>query len=133
MPTNTTSPSRSSRAATAAIISSGVYAGLEAVVDSARESLLRLEPCRQVRLLLHVAGAVGHTVHELLEVARELIGIARDAFPADVKVVVAVVIALRVGGVRPPRLDHHAPHNHPRNHAAGGVAADDCFPHHLFH
>src|SRR2546430_1132295 len=59
MPTNTTSPSRSSRAATAAIISSGVYAGLEAVVDSARESLFRLEPCHQVRLVLHVAGAGG--------------------------------------------------------------------------
>src|SRR5436190_22695165 len=86
MPTKTTSPSRSSRAATAAIISAGVYAGLVAIVDSARESLFRLEPCRQVRLFFYIAGAVGHAVHELLEVARELIGIARDAFPGDVKV-----------------------------------------------
>src|SRR5213594_578442 len=132
MPTKTTSPSRSSRAATAAIISSGVYAGLEAVVDSARESLFRLEPGRQVRLFLHVAGAVGHAVHELLEVARELIGIARDAFPGDVKIVVAVVIALRIGGVRPPRLDHHRAYNHARNHGAVGIGADDCFLHELF-
>src|SRR5439155_20251510 len=42
-------------------------AGLEAVVDSARESLFRLEPCRQVRLFFYIAGAVGHAVHELLE------------------------------------------------------------------
>src|SRR5712691_2642795 len=115
IPTKTTSPSRSSRAATAAIISSGVYAGLEAVVDSAGESLFRLKSDGQLRLFLHVAGAVGHAVHELLEVAREPIGIARDAFPGDVKIVVAVVIALRVGGVRPPRLDHHGAHDHARN------------------
>src|SRR2546422_507061 len=121
MPTNTTSPSRSSRAATAAIISSGVYAGLEAVVDSARESLFRLEPCRQVRLFLHVAGAVGHAVHELLEVARELIGIARDAFPGDVKIVVAVVIALRIGGVRPGPVATRLPRWGPRAGGDGGV------------
>src|SRR5213080_3567407 len=133
MPTNTTSLSRSSRAATAAIISSGVYAGLEAVVDSARESLFRLEPCRQVRLFFYIAGAVGHAVHELLEVTREFVGIARDAFPGDVKVVVANVIALRVGGVGPPRLGHHRARNHPRNHGAVGIGADDCFLHELFH
>src|SRR2546422_1592855 len=54
MPTNTTSPSASSRAATAAIISAGVYAGLEAVVHPARVAFLRLEPCDQRRLFRHV-------------------------------------------------------------------------------
>src|SRR6266566_399946 len=103
MPTKTTSPSRSSRAATAAIISSGVYTGLEAVIDPLRQALVRLEPCGQAWLLFHVACAVGDAVHELVEVVRELVGVARDALPGDVEIVVAVVVALRVGWVRPPR------------------------------
>src|SRR6266853_2172821 len=121
IPTNTTSPSDSSRAATAAIISSGVYAGLETVVDSARESLFRFEPCGQLRLFRHVAGPVGEGVHELVEVARELVGIARDALPRDVEIVVAVVIALCLGGVCAPRLDHHRAYDHARNDGAVGI------------
>src|SRR6266403_5589530 len=133
IPTNTTSPSDSSRAATAAIISSGVYAGLETVVDSAGESLFRLEPRGQLRLSRHVAGAVGDGVHELVEVAGQLVGIARDSLPRDVEIVVAVVIALRVRGVCAPRLDHHRAHDHTRNDRAVGIGADDGFFDELLH
>src|SRR5207247_649144 len=133
MPTKTTSPSRSSRAATAAIISSGVYAELETVVDSVGQSLFRLKSYGQLRLFRHVACAVGDAVHELVEVVRELVGVARDALPGDVEIVVAVVVALRVGWVRPPRLYHHRAHDDTRNHGAVGIGADDLLIHQLFH
>src|SRR2546427_6445028 len=61
MPTSPGSPSSSSRAATAAIISAGVYAGLEAVVHPARVAFLRLEPGDQRRLFRHVRRAVGRS------------------------------------------------------------------------
>src|SRR5437016_12943157 len=93
MPTNTTSPSTSSRAATAAIISAGVYAGLKAVVHPARVAFLRLEPGDQRRLFRHVRRAVGDAADVLLEVALEPPGIARDPLPRHVEIVVAVVIA----------------------------------------
>src|SRR4029077_7520922 len=96
IPTNTTSPSRSSRAATTVIISSGVYAGpaLEPVVHSAGQSFFRLEPRRQARVLRQIPGTIRDAVHELLQVAAELGRIARDRLPRDVEIVVAVVVAL---------------------------------------
>src|SRR5947199_1559846 len=113
MPTNTTSPSRSSRAATAAIISSGVYAS-EAVIHPRREAFFRLKPC-DLRLFLQVGGAVGNAVHEFVQVALEPARITRDALPGDVEVVVAVVIPLRVGVMRVPRFDLHGAHYQDRN------------------
>src|SRR5438093_11897766 len=129
MPTNTTSPSRSSRAATAAIISSGVYAS-EAVIHPRREALFRLEPC-DLRLFLQVGGAIGDAVHEVVEVARELVGVARDALPRDIEIVVAVVVALRVGGMRAPRLDHHGAYDHGRNDRPVRIGADHVLIHEL--
>src|SRR5204863_2687102 len=129
MPTNTTSPSRSSRAATAAIISSGVYAS-EAVIHPRREALFRLEPC-DLRLFLQVGGAIGNAVHEFVEVALEPARITRDALPSDVEVVIAVVVPLRVGGMRAPRLDHHGAHDHGRNDRPVRIGADDLLIHEL--
>src|SRR5213078_2327600 len=103
MPTNTTSPSASSRAATVAIISSGEYS--EAVVDSGAALLSRLEPLQQARLLLHILDAALHPVDELVQVVCQLRTVARDRFPADIEVVVAVVVPLRVRRMRSPRLD----------------------------
>src|SRR5689334_11700411 len=78
IPTKTTSPSRSSRAATTVIISSGVYAGaaLEAVVHSSGQALFCLEACGQTRLLRDVPGAIGDAVDEFVQIAGELVGIA---------------------------------------------------------
>src|SRR5207302_963751 len=53
IPTNTTSPSTSSRAATLAIISSAVYAPSEPVIHPGAAPFLRLEPRGQIRLFLH--------------------------------------------------------------------------------
>src|SRR5256885_1810043 len=97
MPTNTTSPSWSSRAATAAIISSGVWPSVP-VVHPGAQAFFRLEP-RDARLFFQVRGAVGDAVHKLVEVTREPDGIARNGLPGDVELVVAVVVALRVRGL----------------------------------
>src|SRR6266513_3649146 len=83
MPTNTTSPSTSSRAATVAIISSGLYS--VAVIDSGAALLSRLETLQQPRLLRHVLRAARDAVDELVEIARELRALARNRFPADVE------------------------------------------------
>src|SRR2546426_11538613 len=115
MPTNTTSPSTSSRAATAAIISAGVYAGSKAVVHPARVAFLRLEPGDQRRLFRHVRRAVGDAADVLLEVALEPPGIARDPLPRHVEIVLAVGLALGLRRVRAPRLRHHCVHDHPRD------------------
>src|SRR5437899_10137100 len=96
MPTNTTSPSASSRAATAAIISLGVYAGSETVVHSARVARLRLEPCGQPRLFGHVRRAVGEAADVFLQVALEPPGIARDPLSRLSEVVVTILIKLRL-------------------------------------
>src|SRR5690242_10152228 len=95
IPTNTTSPSRSSRAATTVIISSGVYAGpaLEPVVHSAGQSLFRLEPRGEARLLRQIPCSIRHAVHEFVQIAAQLGRIARDRFPRDVEIIVAVVVA----------------------------------------
>src|SRR2546428_5798261 len=135
MPTKTTSPSASSRAATVAIISSGVWGGAvsEAVVHPARAALLRLEPRRQPRMLLEVRGPIRDAVHELVEIAAQLAGIAGDPLPRDVEVVVAVVVALRVGGMRTPGLEHHGVDDHPGDERAVRVGADHALVHELFH
>src|SRR5690348_8689894 len=98
IPTKTTSPSRSSRAATTVIISSGVYAGaaLEAVVHSSREALFRFKACGQTGLLRDVPGPIRDAVYEFIQIAGELVGIARDRLPCHVEIIVAVVVALRV-------------------------------------
>src|SRR2546428_902281 len=96
MPTNTTSPSASSRAATAAIISSGVYPSVP-VVHPGAHAFFRLEP-RDLRLFFEVRRAVRHAVDELVQVARQPIGRAGDVLPCDVEVVIAVVVALAVRG-----------------------------------
>src|SRR6266540_6655001 len=103
IPTNTTSPSRSSRAATTAIISSGEYGvegrGSEAVVHSGGDLCLRLESRRQAWMLFQVRRSIRDSVHKLIQVRLELVRLARDRFPAHVEVVVAIVVALRVRGM----------------------------------
>src|SRR5882672_9197740 len=131
IPTNTTSPSASSRAATVAIISSGVKS--EAVVHSGAVLLGRLEPLLEPRLLLHVLRATLHAVHELVEVVRELGTIARDRLPPDIEIVVAVVVALRVRRMRAPWLDHHGAHDGRRNQRPIGIRWVKRFFTQLFH
>src|SRR5579859_4313131 len=107
MPTKTTSPSWSSFAARTAMSSEFVYAGAsEAVVDSFAEARFRLEPFAQPGHLVHVGGAIGDAVDELVEPRPEPRIIARHLIPGDVEIVVAIVVALRVRRVRAPRLAH---------------------------
>src|SRR6266550_5734162 len=129
MPTNTTSPSASSRAATDAIISSGVYS--VAVIDSRAALLPCLEPLQQSRLLLHVLGPGLHAIDELVEIMRQLALVPRDRFPAHVEVVVPIVIALRVRWMRAPRLDDYGTHDRRRNERAIGIRANHSLVHQL--
>src|SRR6266545_7825116 len=119
MPTNTTSPSASSRAATVAIISSGEYS--VTVIDSGAALFTRLEPLEQPRLLRHILGATLHAVDELVEVVCQLGAIARNRFPADIEIVIAIVVPLRVRRMRAPRLDHDGAHDRGRNQRPIGV------------
>src|SRR5215471_3601262 len=96
MPTNTTSPSRSSRAATAVIISSALYGASVAIVHAGGHVAARLEPRGELRLLRHVLRAIAHAEHDIAQIRVGRGRIARDRFPSDVEIVVAVVVALRV-------------------------------------
>src|SRR5256714_13841902 len=122
MPTNTTSPSWSSRAGTAAIISSGVWPAVP-VVPPGAQAFFRLEP-RDARLVFQVRGAVGDAVHKLVEVTREPDGIARNGLPGDVEFVVAVVVDLRVRRARSARLGHHRVHDHAGDNGPVRITSD---------
>src|SRR2546430_8316664 len=121
IPTNTTSPSTSSRAATLAIISSGVYAPSEPVIHPGTVSGFRLEPGGQLWTFLEIRRPIGHAAHAVVEVALQRALITRDRFPRHVELVVAVVVPLRVRRVRAPRLHHDRIHDHGGGGPAGGV------------
>src|SRR5437879_10484321 len=123
IPTNTTSPSTSSRAATLAIISSGVYAPSEPVIHPGTVSGFRLEPGGQLRTFLQVRRPIGHGAHKFVEVALPAHPVARDRFPRDVEIVVAIVVPLRVRRVRAPRLHHDRIHDHAGDDGAVGRAS----------
>src|SRR6266568_5743131 len=96
IPTNTTSPSASSRAATLAIISSGVYAASEPVIHPGTKSCFGFESCGQSWVFVQVRRPIRHAAHAVLEVALERVRIARDRLPRDVEIVFAIVVPLRV-------------------------------------
>src|SRR5512134_3344916 len=102
MPTNTTSPSRSSRAAATTIISLGEYS--VAIRDFAAHGRLRREASGQRRLPSQVFGAIGDAVHPLVEIRLQPRRVSRDVVPRHVKLVVAIVVSLRIGRMRAPRL-----------------------------
>src|SRR5579864_5292794 len=89
IPTKTTSPSCSARAATAAIISFGVYS--VAIIDSAAWALRRLQPLREPGLPREISCPIRDSVDILVEILLELRGIARDRLPIDVESIIAVV------------------------------------------
>src|ERR1700689_349509 len=107
MPTKTTSPSRSSRAAATAIISRGEYS--ISIVDAGGPPLARPESIDETGLAGsgQVRRTVGYAVHVLIEIAPERGGIARDGLPPDVELVVPIVVPLGIRGVGAPRLDDH--------------------------
>src|SRR6185312_1587084 len=78
IPTKTTSPSRSSRAATEAIISAGVWS--EPIVHSGTHPGLRPQPLEPTGAR-DVLRPVAHAVHELIEVRAQPDRIARDRLP----------------------------------------------------
>src|SRR4051812_36205510 len=78
IPTNTISPSRSSRAATTVIISSAEYFTSVAVVHSRAEHVARGETGREPVVQREVLTAVLHAHHILVDIARERCGIARN-------------------------------------------------------
>src|SRR5271166_888549 len=99
MPTNTTSPSRSSRAATTVIISLGVYAGTSlrraafplapagasvAVVHPCRDPVGDAESFGQLRLGREIGGAVGDPMHEAIQIAGQPSRVSRDGLPGYV-------------------------------------------------
>src|SRR5579872_1053086 len=113
MPTNTTSPFASARAAVTAIISFGVYS--EPIVHAGRHPSRRTQSVCKTRLRRDIRCTIADAVHELIEIARQPLGVARDRLPLDVERIVAVVVPVRVRWVRAPRLyddgvDDHAWH-----------------------
>src|SRR2546423_12208894 len=133
IPTNTTSPSTSSRAATLAIISSGVQPPSEPVVHPGTVSGFRFEPCGQLRTFLQVPRPIRHAAYAVVEVALERAPIARDRLPSDVEGVVAVVVPLRVRRACAPRLDPDRIHDHGGGGRAGRGGAGHRLLHHLPH
>src|SRR5688500_13229991 len=137
MPTKTTSPSRSSRAAATAIISPDEWPvgarspGVDAspasvpIAHPGADAGSRGKPLDERRLLLEVRAAVRHAVHELVEIRAQRPLVARDRLPPHVELVVPIVMPLRVRWVRPPRLDDHRAHDHPGDERAARVAAHD--------
>src|SRR6266513_4909282 len=129
IPTNTTSPSASSRAATVAMISSGEKS--VAVIDSGAELRSGPEPLQQPRLFRHVLEAILYAVDKLIEIVRQFGLVARDRFPADVEIVIAVVVPLSVRRMRAPRLDDDGVHDRRGNDGAVGIGPDDALVHQL--
>src|SRR5688572_13498162 len=101
MPTNTMSPSRSSAAA-AQIISS------VAIVDATAHSFRGRPASRNPGQVL---GAIAHAVNVFVQIADQTRPIARDLLPPNVELVVAIIVALNVRGMRAPRLVHHRVHD----------------------
>src|SRR5438477_9906799 len=84
IPTKTTSPSRSSLAA-AQIMAS------VSIIDARTHPTIRREAFDQSRILGEVLRAIPNIVHVFVEIALQSIASARDAFPRDVEVIVAIL------------------------------------------
>src|SRR5512139_3920833 len=82
IPTNTTSPSRSSRAAVATIISLGEYS--VAIGDFTAHRRPCRQPLDQRRLSPQVLGAIGDAVDPVVEVRLQPRRVSRDVVPRDV-------------------------------------------------
>src|SRR5689334_10403193 len=102
MPTNTSSPLWSWRAAWHTIISFAEY--LVAIVHRPRESILRLQLVRASAHFLSILGAVLHPENPLVEILAEGGRVLRNIAPADVKIVVPIIISLGVRGMAAERL-----------------------------
>src|SRR5258708_26710572 len=90
IPTKTTSPSRSWRAADTAINSLGVYS--VPVIHSRGDAIVRSQPLLQPRVCLEIRRTVRDAVDVPVEVRRETSRVARDRLPCDVEVIVAIVV-----------------------------------------
>src|SRR2546423_3230751 len=110
MPTKQTSPSRSIRAAAIAIISSAVQAPLMGGAPS----------CGQLGEAAVVFADVGGPPDVALHPCEEALAVAADRVPAHVELVVAVVVAVRVGGVRPAGGECDGVHGPAGDHDAAG-------------
>src|SRR5262249_8149026 len=138
MPTNTTSPSRISRAAAATISSAGVYSRLTAtpsapVVDRRRElGCARAEPIETIAAeLREVAGMIAGAAHPLVEPAYGALRGGRARVPVRVDRVVPVVVALDRGGMRAARQVNHRADQESGHECAIRIAPDRRRPHQL--
>src|SRR5919204_5854472 len=111
MPTNTTSPSRISRAAAAIISSWGEWPSRSgiAVVDRRREQVA-LDPEGFAVDPLQVGGPVGHAAHPLPRPAVVAVRRPRPLVVVAKLPVVAPPVALERGGMRSSRLGHDGDH-----------------------
>src|SRR6266699_1227466 len=115
MPTKTMSPSRSSAAAAhiITVFSAAPSApvrfrfsavALIAIVHAGTQSLLGDESRREAGMFGEIFAPIADAEHEFVEISLEPPRVLRDFFPADVELVVAVIVPLRVRRVRAPRL-----------------------------
>src|SRR5262245_9477847 len=99
MPTKQTMPSRKSRAAATVIISSAVNSAISGAPQAAA-----------------VLGKILGAEHMPLHPGRESVAIAGDVVPSLVEPVVARVIALGIGWMRPTRHGNDGAHDPGRQH-----------------
>ena len=100
---------------------------IEAVVHSGTELCAGREPFDEGGLLPEVSCAIRYSIDEVVEIAGERRGIARDRLPRHVEIVVAIVVTLRVRRMRTPRFDDYRVHNRRGNDCAIGIGANDAF------
>src|SRR5262245_19181974 len=120
-PTKTVRAPASARAAATTIISEGVYVSsdmrpsclLVAAIVYRRGRGRRWPQFGEclVTQLPHILFAILHPMHPLVEPRLGALLIPRDGLPRQIEVVVAIVIALRVGWVRPIGLMHDSIHD----------------------
>src|SRR5262249_46226248 len=125
MPTKTTSPSCNCRAAWQIINSFAVNADSVAIVDRLAIVSACLQP-RDIRAhSFAVFRAIPHAVNPLVQIGIELVDVLRNLSPANVEIVVAIVIALNVRRMAAERLMDHGVHDETGNQRPVWVAANN--------
>src|SRR5918994_86759 len=104
----------------------------EPIIHPRTHSLRGLES-PEITALAHVLGSIRDSIDVLLQIPVEGSVVARYAFPPDIELVVAVVVALSIRGMCAPGLDHDCVNNQPRYQCAIGICPYGGLVDQLFH
>src|ERR1700752_4825515 len=133
IPTKTTSLSRSWRAAWQTINSCGLKCGPSiAIVDRLTVMRSRFQAIQLIAHAPDILRAIAQPVYPLFEVSSEQCLVFRNLAPANIKVVVAIVKAMREGRVIAKRFMHHGADDHFGNQRSVWIGANDTLRNNLF-